>query len=94
MNYPAGKRKPATQACPANLTRVLEGAAVVYRAHEWPSHDLANRRWVLRVAPLVREQGLGLSQRLADIYQTKWPKDKIRVDVCAYANRSGAYTTH
>jgi hypothetical protein len=87
------KKKTCDAGLPANLTRVLEGAAVVYRAHDWPTHDLANRRWVLRVAPLVREQGVGLSQRLADIYQTKWPKDKIRVDVCAYANRSGAYTT-
>ncbi len=87
------KKKTCDAGLPANLTRVLEGAAVVYRAHDWPAHDLANRRWVLRVAPLVREQGVGLSQRLADIYQTKWPKDKIRVDVCAYANRSGAYTT-
>jgi len=87
------KKKTCDAGLPARLTRILDAAAPVYRAHEWPSHDLANRRWVLRVAPLVREQGLGLSQRLADIYQTKWPKDKIRVDVCAYANRSGAYTT-
>jgi hypothetical protein len=90
----SGRKKETCNAgLPANLTHVLEEAAPVYRAHQWPSHDLANRRWVMRVAPLVREQGLGLSQRLADIYQTKWPKDKIRVDVCAYANRQGAYTT-
>jgi len=90
----SGRKKETCNAgLPANLTHVLEEAAPVYRAHQWPSHDLANRRWVMRVAPLVREQGLGLSQRLADIYQTKWPKEKIRVDVCAYANRSGAYTT-
>ena len=87
------KKKTCDAGLPANLTHVLEAAAPVYRAHEWPNHDRANRRWVLRVAPLVREQGLGLSQRLADIYQTKWPKDKIRVDVSSYANRSGAYTT-
>jgi hypothetical protein len=34
-----------------------------------------------------------LSERLADIYQTKWPRQRIRVDVCAYANWTGAYTT-
>jgi hypothetical protein len=90
----SGRKKETCNAgLPANLTHVLEEAAPIYRAHQWPSHDLANRRWVMRVAPLVREQGLGLSQRLADIYQTRWPKDKIRVDVCAYANRQGAYTT-
>lgn len=75
------------------LTRVLEAAAPVYRAHFWPDHDRANRRWILRVAPLVREQGLGISERLADIYETPWPKRKIRVDVSAYANWAGAYTT-
>jgi hypothetical protein len=87
------KKKTCDAGLPGNLTRVLEEAATVYRAHQWPADDRANRRWVLRVAPLVREQGVGLSNRLADIYQTKWPKDKIRVDVCVYANRSGAYTT-
>ncbi len=75
------------------LTRVLEAAAPVYRAHFWSDHDRANRRWILRVSPLVREQGLGISQRLADIYETPWPKRRIRVDVSAYANWAGAYTT-
>ena len=78
---------------PPKLTQVLEAAAPVYRAHFWPDHDRANRRWIARVAPLVIEQGTGLSERLADIYQTKWPRQRIRVDVCAYANWAGAYTT-
>src|SRR6202040_3070634 len=73
----SGRKKETCNAgLPANLTHVLEAAALVYRAHQWPSHDLANRRWVMRVAPLVREQGLGLSQRLPGIYQTKWAKEK------------------
>jgi hypothetical protein len=75
------------------LTQALDAAAPVYRAHLWADQDRANRRWVAAVAPLVEEQGVGISQRLADIYQTKWPKEKIRVDVSAYANPSGAYTT-
>jgi hypothetical protein len=82
------KKKTCDAGLPANLTRVLEGAAVVYRAHDWPSHDLANRRWVLRVAPLVREQGLGLSQRLADIYQTKWPAQSRRGSIGGAVSRS------
>ena len=86
-------RKSCDAGLPGNITQVLEAAAPVYRAHLWASHDRANRRWVARVAPLVEEQGVGVSQRLADIYQTKWPKEKIRVDVTAYANWAGAYTT-
>jgi hypothetical protein len=87
------KRKFCDAGLPSNLTQVLEAAAPVYRAHLWPEHDQANRRWILRVAPLVREQGVGLSERLADIYQTRWPHEKIRVDAVAYANWAGAYTT-
>src|SRR5246127_2501743 len=87
------KRKFCDAGLPANLTQVLEAAAPVYRAHLWPEHDQANRRWILQVAPLVREQGVGLSERLADIYQTRWPHGKIRVDAVAYANSAGAYTT-
>jgi hypothetical protein len=89
-----GKKKKSCDAgLPGKIGPVLEAAAPVYRAHWWADHDRANRRWVARVAPLVREQGVGLSQRLADIYQAKWPKEKIRVDVSAWANVAGAYTT-
>jgi len=87
------KRKFCDAGLPAKLTQVLEAAAPVYRAHLWPEHDRANRRWIMRVAPLVREQGVGLSERLADVYQTRWPREKIRVDLAGYANWSGAYTT-
>src|SRR6202790_4423514 len=90
---PGTQKKTCDAGLPAKLTQALEAAAPVYRAHLWPDQDRANRRWVARVAPLVEEQGLGISQRLADVYQTKWPKEKIRVDVSAYANPSGAYTT-
>ena len=87
------KKKPCDAGLPANLTKILESAAPVYRAHRWPADDRANRAWIKRAAPLVREQGVGLSHRLADIYQTRWPAEKIRVDVSAVANSAGAYTT-
>src|SRR3989475_2038440 len=90
----SGKTKKFCDAgLPAKLTQILEAAAPVYRAYFWAQHDRVNRRWILRVAPLVREQGVGLSERLADIYQERWPREKIRVDVAAYANWAGAYTT-
>ena len=87
------KRKTCDAGLPPKLTKVLESAAPVYRAHEWAEHDRDNRKWIASVAPLVRERGLSLAERLADIYQTRWPKDRIRVDVSAYANWAGAYTT-
>jgi hypothetical protein len=78
---------------PAKLTETLDAAAPVYRAHLWQDHDRANRRWIAAVAPLVRRNGLDLSHRLAEIYQTNWPKERIRVDVTSFASSTGAYTT-
>jgi hypothetical protein len=86
-------KKTCDAGLPGRITDVLDSAAPIYRAHLWPDHDRANRRWTTRVAPLVEEQGAGISQRLADIYQAKWPNYKIRVDVSAHANWAGAYTT-
>ena len=87
------KKKTCDAGLPGKLTQILELAAPVYRAHRWPMDDRANRAWIKRVSPLVREQGVGLSHRLADIYQTRWPAERIRVDVTAIANWAGAYTT-
>jgi hypothetical protein len=87
------KRKFCDAGLSAKLTQVLEAAAPIYRTRLWSEHDRANRRWIMHVAPLVREQGVGLSERLADIYQTRWPRQKIRVDLAGYANWTGAYTT-
>jgi hypothetical protein len=87
------KKKTCDAGLPAKLARVLDAAAPVYRAHEWPEHDRANRKWIAGVSPLVRVKGVELSQRLAEIYQTRWPKERIRVDVSAFANYAGAYTT-
>jgi hypothetical protein len=41
----------------------------------------------------VRRSGVDLSHRLAEIYQTDWPQERIRVDVSVYSNSAGAYTT-
>jgi len=87
------KKKTCDAGLPGKIAPVLESAAPIYRAHWWLDQDRANRRWIARIAPLVLEQGVGVSERLADIYQTKWPKGKIRVEVCGYANSTGAYTT-
>ena len=87
------KKKTCDAGLPAKLTETLDAAAPVYRAHLWQDHDRANRRWISAVAPLVRRNGLDLSHRLAEIYQTNWPKERIRVDVTSYASSTGAYTT-
>jgi len=87
------KKKSCDAGLPAKLTEALAVAAPVYRAHLWKEHDRANRGWISAVAPLVRRNGVDLSHRLAEIYQTNWPKERIRVDVTSFASSTGAYTT-
>lgn len=87
------KQKRCDAGLPRDLTQILDAAAPVYRQHLWPQHDRANRKWIAAVSPLVRHEGLALAQRLAGIYQTRWPRGRIWVDVCAFANWAGAYTT-
>jgi hypothetical protein len=87
------KRKSCDAGLPEKLTQALDSAAPIYRAHLWRQQDQINRRWIFAVAPLVRNNGLELSHRLAEIYQTDWPKDRIRVDVAGFATVQGAYTT-
>lgn len=87
------KRRRCDAGLPGKIGPILESAAPIYRKYWWRDQDRANRRWVAAVAPLIREQGVGLALRLADVYQTKWPREKIQVDVVAFANAAGAYTT-
>ncbi|HYL09341.1 MAG TPA: hypothetical protein VEU31_01265 [Candidatus Acidoferrales bacterium] len=89
-----GRSDPACDAgLPPEMARALEAAARVYRAHWWTEHDRANRAWIAGVTPRVRQMGGDLAQRLAEVYQARWPAGRIRVDVTVYANWSGAYTT-
>ncbi len=86
-------RKQCDAGLPGGIAPILDQAAPVYRAHWWKEQDRLNRRWVEAVAPLIRRKGLDLAERLAEIYQAQWPKQKIRVEVALYANWAGAYTT-
>ncbi len=75
------------------LVHVLEDAAPVYRAHWWTSHDNANRTWIASAVALADQDGNALSRDMAQAYETPWPVNPIRVDVVAYANDSGGFTT-
>lgn len=77
----------------ADLIKILESVAPIYRALWWPQHEKANRFWVAVVTPLVQQFSRTLIGQLTAAYKAKWPTDVIRVDVVEYANWAGAYTT-
>jgi hypothetical protein len=77
----------------ASLTAILDAVAPVYRTHWWQLHDTANRTWIKTLMPLVDKDGATLSQQIAMAFETPWPDHPLRIDVVAYANSGGAYTT-
>src|SRR5205814_1869161 len=78
----SGKARPECESgLRPNLVTALNEAAGIYRARWWPEQDRANRAWIAGVAPLVRSMGTGLAEQLAEIYESGWPRQPIRVDV-------------
>lgn len=75
------------------LIAVLDEAAPIYRAHWWFLHDKTNQAWIAAVMPLVDKQGAVLAQEIATAFEMQWPDQPLRVDVVAYANYAGSYTT-
>lgn len=73
--------------------RVLRQAAPAYRAVWWARHDSANRAWISAVRPLLAQHGDSAMAWLARVFDTRLPNAAVRVDVSAYANWAGAYTT-
>ena len=78
---------------PVDLKAILLSVAPIYRKHWWPRHNAVSLAWIAQVQPLVASHGPDLSESLERIYEEPWPGSPVRVDVVAYANWAGAYTT-
>ncbi|MGH7541195.1 MAG: hypothetical protein ACRELC_09365 [Gemmatimonadota bacterium] len=59
----------------------------------WAAHDRRNRAWIEAVAPRLDEVEESVIPRLVAAYGGAWPDERIPVDVVAYANAVGAYST-
>jgi hypothetical protein len=75
------------------IASALDRAGPVYRALWWPTHDAANHRWIAGVLPLLRDHGLAAVRAETRIFARAWSATPVRVDVAAYTNWAGAYTT-
>jgi hypothetical protein len=76
-----------------SLVAILEHAAPVYRRVWWARHDAANREWETTIRRLLASYGDSLAARESRAFREAWSTVPIRVDVTAYANWAGAYTT-
>jgi hypothetical protein len=76
------------------IRTVLADAMPVYRRRWWPGHHATNMAWIRKRSEELKSYEAVLAGRLAQAYGGEWPPGRIRVDVTAYANWSGAYTTN
>jgi hypothetical protein len=76
-----------------DLASALERAADAYREVWWARHDAANRRWMAAVRPLLDQRGDSAAAWETHAFGVRWPEVAVPVDVAAYANWAGAYTT-
>ena len=77
----------------ASYEHVLRAALPLYREHFWQAHDASNRAWIASAVKALERYESALVERMLTAYGGEWIDKPVRVDVCAYANWAGAYTT-
>lgn len=87
--------EPITHAhdIPDGIRGALEKAGPVYRKLWWPRHDAANRAWIGQLRPQVERYGPRIASQVVKAFRHPWPAGPLRVEVVAYAQWAGAYTT-
>lgn len=75
------------------LDAVLSRAAPVYNAVWWEAHRRADEARRDDLEKLVAQYGPALAKRLTEIYHTQWPSQPRVVNLSAYTNWAGAYST-
>lgn len=92
------KRAPADQ--PASTRKIdpvvaaaLDRAAPIYRRAWWPAHRDGNREWLESIRAPLAQYGPEVLAYLTRAYQEPWTKDGYPVNVSAWSNWAGAYST-
>jgi hypothetical protein len=78
---------------PAPRRAVLDRAAPIYRQVWWPRHERANRERIAELEALLTTHGRPVASAIARAWGQKWPPSPITVNLSAYANWAGAYST-
>ena len=77
----------------ASLAELLTRAAPVYRKAWWARHRAANQAWRKEIESLVKRYGTPVLGFITNAYQMEWPAQGYDVNISAYANWAGAYST-
>jgi hypothetical protein len=75
------------------VRQTLERAGPVYRKVWWQRHERGNRERIEALQALLRVHGGPLAAQLSAYWQEKWPAGGRTVQMAAYSNWAGAYST-
>lgn len=89
----ADDRALTMTAVPAEIRNALTAVMPIYQKYWWPAHADANRRRIAEFYALLGKHGRPIVDRLTRLYGEPWPAGGVRVQVAAYTNWAGAYST-
>jgi len=86
-------KSPASLKINQAVAAVLDRAAPIYRRAWWTRHRDANRAWVASLQPLLKQYGPQVLTYVTRVYQLPWTRDGYPVQISAWSNWAGAYST-
>jgi hypothetical protein len=86
-------QRPGGSKVPAAVSGALDRVAPLYRRLWWPRHSRANRDRVDEIQTLVRLDGQAVLSFITRAYGERWPENGYPIQVAAYSNWAGAYST-
>ena len=87
-------RAAATLAIDPEVAAALDRAAPIYRKAWWEKHRDSNRRWVASMQAPLQQYGAKVLAYISRAYREPWMKDGYPVNVSAWSNWAGAYSTN
>jgi hypothetical protein len=89
---PAEAAASTVKIAPA-VAAALDRAAPLYRRAWWPQHREANRTWVQSMQDPLKRYGPQLLAYVTRVYQEPWVTGGYPVNLSAWSNWAGAYST-
>ena len=93
LSHVPGATLPPSAPLDSAHARALTRAASAYREVWWTRHNAANHAWIAAVQLLVAQHGDSAAEWESRAFGVRWSATPVPVDVTAYANWAGAYTT-
>jgi hypothetical protein len=76
-----------------DVRATLWEAAPIYRRVWWPRHTAANQQRIQELQKLIAQYGNAVEREVSRAYRTQWPQAGFPVNMVAYAQWGGAYST-